>query len=69
MVNIDKRGDLPEDTILIERRGSWEIYYSKSERVVLVQTADYHPGTLKLTVHDLRHFAEMQPNKLRCVHL
>lgn len=59
MVNIDKRGDLLENTILIERRGSREIYYSKSERVMLVQTADYHPGTLNLTVHDLRHFAEI----------
>jgi len=53
MVNIDKRGELPEDTVLIERRESWEIYYSKSERAVLVQTADYHPRTIKLTEHDL----------------
>ena len=59
MVNIDKRGELPEDTVLIERRESWEIYYSKSERAVLVQTADYHPRTIKLTEHDLRHLIEI----------
>ncbi len=52
-----------EDTILIERRGASEIYYSKSERVVFVQTADCHPGTLKLTVHNLRHFAEIAAQK------
>ena len=57
MVNMNKRSELPADTVLIERRGSWEIYYSKSERAVLVQTVDYHPGTLKLTEHDLRRFA------------
>jgi len=38
MVNVNKRGELPKDTVLIERRESWEIYYSKSERAVLVQT-------------------------------
>jgi hypothetical protein len=59
----DKRnqigGQLPDDAVLIEERGPWEIYYSESERAVLVQTTDYHPGILKLTAHDLNHLAKM----------
>ena len=52
-------GNLPDDAILLEQRGSWDIYCSKSERAVLVQTTDYHPGILRLTEGDLRHFAEI----------
>ena len=52
-------GKLPDDAILIEERGSWEIHYSGSERAVFVQTTDYHPGILKLTASDLSHFAKM----------
>jgi hypothetical protein len=59
----DKRnqigGQLPDDAVLIEERGPWEIYYSQSERAVLVQTTDYHPGILKLTERDLHHLAKM----------
>ena len=49
---------LPEDAVLIEERGPWEIHYSASERAVLVKTNDYHPGILRLTEVDLRQFAE-----------
>jgi hypothetical protein len=52
-------GRLPDDAVIIEERGSWEIHYSKSERAVLVQTTEYNPGILKLTASDLSHFAEM----------
>jgi hypothetical protein len=52
-------GKLPEDSVLIETRGSWEIYYSASERAVLVQTNDYHPGILKLTESDLCHLRDI----------
>lgn len=50
---------MPDDAVLIQERGSWEIHYSKSERAVLVKTNDYHPGILKLTESDLRHFSDM----------
>ena len=59
MANMNKKEELPDDTVILERRGSWEICYSKSEHAVLVQTADYHPGILKLTASDLRHLAEI----------
>ena len=59
MLNMNKKGELPDDKVLIERRGSWDIYYSKSERAMLVQTTDYHPGVLKLTAKDLRHLADI----------
>jgi hypothetical protein len=59
MVNKNKRRELPDDADLIERRGSWEIHYSESERAVRVRTTDYHPGILRLTASDLRHIAEI----------
>ncbi|MGO9379343.1 MAG: hypothetical protein ACLP29_12460 [Dissulfurispiraceae bacterium] len=59
MANMNKKEELPDDTVILERRGSWEICYSKLERAVLVTTADYHPGILKLTAKDLRHFCEI----------
>ncbi|HMK60907.1 MAG TPA: hypothetical protein VK452_07155 [Dissulfurispiraceae bacterium] len=56
---------LPDDAILIEERGSWELHYSVSEQALLVKTNDYHPGILKLTELDLRHFADKM-SKVSC---
>ncbi len=54
---------MPEDAVLVEERGPWEIHYSVSEQAVLVKTNDYHPGILRLTGSDLRRLADKLPNK------
>jgi hypothetical protein len=36
MVNMKKKDELPDNAVILERTGSWEICYSKSEHALLV---------------------------------
>ncbi len=44
----------PENTRRYISIGSWELYLSKSEGCLMIDTTDYHHGLLYLTQEDLQ---------------
>ena len=45
--------DFPEDAKTYKAMGSWHLRLSKSEKCLIIDTRDYHPGVLFLTKEDL----------------
>lgn len=48
-----RAGSLPSDAKLWEALESWEMYVSKEEQSLIIETSEYHPGLLFLTREDL----------------
>jgi hypothetical protein len=46
-------GKLPPDAKLWEELNSWEMYISKQDQSLIIDTSEYHPGLLCLTSEDL----------------
>jgi hypothetical protein len=46
-------GNLPSDAKLWEELNSWEMYISKQDQSLIIETSEYHPGLLCLTREDL----------------
>jgi hypothetical protein len=46
-------GSLPSDAKLWEELNSWEMYVSKQNQTLIIETSEYHPGLLCLTKKDL----------------
>jgi hypothetical protein len=46
-------GSLPSDAKLWEELNSWEMYISKQDQSLIIETSEYHPGLLCLTREDL----------------
>jgi len=49
-----RSGVMPEDTVNAQKIGSWQLYLSKSEQALIIDTTDYHPGLLFLSKADLK---------------
>jgi hypothetical protein len=48
-----RAGTLPSDAKLWETLESWDLYISKEDQSLFVDTSEYHPGLLSLTRKDL----------------
>jgi hypothetical protein len=48
-----RRGNLPADAKLWEALNSWDMYISKEDQSLIIDTSEYHPGLLCLTREDL----------------
>jgi hypothetical protein len=48
-----RAGSLPSDAKLWETLNSWDMYISKQDQSLLIDTSEYHPGFLCLTKEDL----------------
>lgn len=51
-------GTLPSDAKLWEALESWEMYISKEDQSLIIETSEYHPGLLFLTRKDLQDIIE-----------
>ena len=40
---------MENDDILIKQIDTWELFYSKEDKCLCIDTIDYHPPTLKLS--------------------
>ena len=54
-----RSGEMPEDTVNAQSIGSWQLYLSKSEQALIIDTSDYHPGLLFLSKEDLKKFLKL----------
>jgi hypothetical protein len=48
-----RTGNLPADAKLWESLNSWDMYISKQDQSLIIDTSEYHPGLLSLTKEDL----------------
>ena len=48
-------GSLPSDAKLWEALDSWEMYISKEDQSLIIETSEHHPGLLFLTREDLEN--------------
>jgi len=48
-----RAGNLPADARLWESLNSWDMYISKQDQSLIIDTSEYHPGLLCLTRKDL----------------
>jgi len=46
-------GSLPSDAKLWETLTSWDLYISREDQTLIIDTSEYHPGLLSLTRKDL----------------
>ncbi len=49
-----REGSLPADAKLWEALNSWDMYISKEDQSLIIETSEYHPGLLFLTKEDLQ---------------
>jgi hypothetical protein len=50
---------LPQDASVYAELKSWILYISKTDRSLIIDTTDYHPGLLHMTREDLQKILEI----------
>lgn len=48
----------PASTVLIQKTGSWNIYFSETEQSLYIVPTDYHPEPLKLHKRELHQIGK-----------
>lgn len=53
--------EIPADLQLHQVVGSYKVLHSPSEKCVVIEVCDYHPGPLHLTADDLKQLSKLIP--------